>query len=393
MLSLDIELRRHAFALNARFGLHRGVTGLFGPSGSGKSSLLGIIAGLVRPDRGRIELDGLSLFDSAKRIWIPPHRRRIGLVFQDSQLFPHLSVKGNLLYGFNRIVPDQRRFRFDDIVELLGLGPLLKAHPRKISGGEKQRVALGRSLLASPQLLLLDEPLASLDPALKAQILPFMQRIRDELDLPMIFVSHALSEILHLTDRLVLIREGRIIGVGGLDEILQNPKLERASRLGMDNTLPVTIEAHDVAGGCTLARFRSLRLVLPLRVSMKVGGLSYISVHRGEIALSRDPVRRISIQNQVPGRIVRMKTRGEKVSIDIDAGAPLLAEITPRACQELELCVGEIIYCLIKTRSFSYLSDPMEEGPDSLSSPASSSFGYADRVSAGMKKVADLESD
>lgn len=355
MLSLDIELRRHAFDLVAQLELNGSVTGLFGPSGSGKSSLLGIIAGLVRPQRGRLVLDGETLYDGASGVYLPPHRRRIGLVFQDSQLFPHYSVKGNLLYGLKQTSPDQRRFRFDDIVDLLGLAPLLNAHPRKISGGEKQRVALGRSLLASPRLLLLDEPLASLDQGLKAQILPFLQRIRDELQLPMIYVSHALSEILHLTDQLVLIKQGRIRAAGALRDILQNPQTDHAASLGLDNTLPVTIESHDIEGGCTLARFRDLRLALPLREQLTIGQVAYVSIQRGEVALCRQAVPGLSIQNQVPGRIIRIEPYGESVAVRIDAGAPLLAEITPRACRELDLKEGEAVYCLIKTRSFSYL--------------------------------------
>lgn len=355
MLSLDIELRRHAFDLVAQLELNGSVTGLFGPSGSGKSSLLGIIAGLVRPQRGRLVLDGETLYDGASGVYLPPHRRRIGLVFQDSQLFPHYSVKGNLLYGFKQTPPNQRRFRFDDIVDLLGLGPLLNAHPRKISGGEKQRVALGRSLLASPRLLLLDEPLASLDQGLKAQILPFLQRIRDELQLPMIYVSHALSEILHLTDQLVLIKQGRIRAAGALQDILQNPQTDHAASLGLDNTLPATIESHDIEGGCTLARFRDLRLALPLRERLTIGQVAYVSIQRGEVALCRQAVPGLSIQNQVPGRIIRIEPYGESVAVRIDAGAPLVAEITPRACRELDLKEGEAVYCLIKTRSFSYL--------------------------------------
>ncbi|MGX2038883.1 molybdenum ABC transporter ATP-binding protein [Methylocaldum sp. MU1018] len=367
MLSLDIELRRHAFDLVAQLELNGNVTGLFGPSGSGKSSLLGIIAGLIRPQRGTIVLDGETLFDSTTGICLPPHRRRIGLVFQDSQLFPHYSVKGNLLYGLKQTPTNQRRFRFDDIVDLLGLAPLLNAHPRNISGGEKQRVALGRSLLASPRLLLLDEPLASLDQGLKAQILPFLQKIRDELQLPMIYVSHALSEILHLTDRLVLIEQGRIVAAGVLHEILQNPRQDRADPLGLDNTLPVTIESHDIEGGCTLARFRGLRLALPLRSRLEIGRIAYVSVHRGEVALSRQAVTGLSIQNQVPGRIVEIEPRGDGVAVRIDAGAPLLAEITPRAWRELNLREGETVYGLIKTRSFSYL---IEQTRAEFESPA-----------------------
>lgn len=367
MLSLDVALNRGRFHLEAKLEFGEGVTGLFGPSGSGKSTMLGIVAGLVRPDRGRIVLDGETLYDGSTGLCLPPHRRRIGLVFQDSQLFPHYSIRSNLLYGFKKIPERERRFRFDDIVDLLALRPLLGAHPRRISGGEKQRVALGRSLLASPRLLLLDEPLAALDSGLKAQILPFLRRIRDELNLPMVFVSHALPEILHLTDRLALMGQGRVLAAGGLDEILgREPE---AGRFGPDNLLAVTVEAHDLEGGCTLARFRGLPLVLPLRTDQEIGRTAYVSVHRGEIALSRGAVSGLSIQNQWPGRVVSIETLGTGVQVRLDVGAPLIAEISPRARRELALEEGETVHALIKTRSFAYLvernSDPSAASPAS----------------------------
>jgi molybdate transport system ATP-binding protein len=352
---LDVGLNRGRFQLEMRLEFDEGVTGLFGPSGSGKSTALGIIAGLLRPDRGRIVLDGETLYDGADGVCLPPHRRRIGLVFQDSQLFPHYSVKGNLLYGLRKIPERERRFAFDGIVDLLALRPLLNAHPRRISGGEKQRVALGRSLLASPRLLLLDEPLASLDTGLKTQILPFLQKIRDELKLPMIYVSHALPEILQLTDRLALMDQGRILAAGRLDEILQSGS--EARHFGPDNILPVTVGLHDLEGGCTLARFGNLPLVLPLRTDQEIGRTAYVSVHRGEIALSRNAVPELSIQNQWPGRVSKIESRGSGVQVYLDAGAPLIAEISPRAYRELALQEGETVYALIKTRSFAYLAE------------------------------------
>jgi molybdate transport system ATP-binding protein len=369
VLSLDLELHRGRFTLAAQLECDGGVTGLFGPSGSGKSTLLGIIAGLARPDRGRIVLDGETLYDGTAGLCLPPHRRRIGLVFQDSQLFPHYSVQGNLLYGLKQTPARERRFRFDDIVDLLALRPLLGAHPRRLSGGEKQRVALGRSLLASPRLLLLDEPLAALDQGLKQQILPFLQRIRDELGLPMIFVSHALPEILHLTDRLALIETGRILAHGPLHELVRTQASFPAERLGPGNILAVTVEDHDPEDGCTLAHFGDVRLALPLRFGQPPGSTAYVSVHRGEIALSRQAVAGISIRNQVPGRIVRVEHHGAGVQVRIDIGVPLTAEITPKACRELALREGETVYCLIKTRSFSYLAERIGYEPDAGTLP------------------------
>ncbi len=359
MLALEVALNRGRFTLEARLEFDEGVTGLFGPSGSGKSTLLGLIAGLVRPDRGRIVLDGEPLYDDAASLCLSPHRRRVGLVFQDAQLFPHFSVRGNLLYGLRQIPARERRFHFRDIVDLLALEPLLNAHPRRISGGEKQRVALGRSLLASPRLLLLDEPLASLDARLKAHILPFLEKVRDELDLPILFVSHALPEILYLTDRLALMEQGRIVASGGLEEILRTEP--GSGRFGLDNVLTAQVEFHDVEGGCTLARFRGLPVVLPLRTTQAIGRTTYVSVHKGEIALSRGAMPALSIQNQWPGRIVEIEARGSGVEVHLDIGAPLVAEISPRACRELGLHVGETVYALIKTRSFVYLAEQAAE--------------------------------
>jgi len=357
MLELDVTLDRGRFNLAVRLEAGAGVTGLFGPSGSGKSTLLAIVAGLINPQHGRIILEDKTLFDSTAGVCVPPHRRNIGLVFQDSLLFPHYSVKNNLLFGFRQTPPSEHRFHFDEIVDLLELGALLNSHPRQISGGEKQRVALARALLASPRLLLLDEPLASLDQRLKEQILPFIGRIKEELGLPMIYVSHALAEILRLTDRLALIADGQIQAAGPLHEILSAQDARYAERFSFENVLPITIESHDLGGGCTMGHFQGLRLALPLRPDLKTGAIAYASVHRGEIALSRQALADISIQNQLPGRITKIEAEGTGVKLRIDVGAPLVAEITPRAWHQLALREGETVHCLIKTRSLSYLME------------------------------------
>ena len=210
MLELDLDWRRGDYALQAQARLTARATGLCGDSGAGKSTLLALIAGLRRPDRGRITLDGETLVDTASGVWLPPERRHIGLVFQDAQLFPHLSVRANLLYGHDLRAPAERHFALDDIVALLEIGHLLTRRPRGLSGGEKQRVALGRALLQSPRLLLLDEPLAALDDSRKQQILPFLLRIRDQLELPMLYVSHARAEVDYLADEVWQMREGHL---------------------------------------------------------------------------------------------------------------------------------------------------------------------------------------
>jgi molybdate transport system ATP-binding protein len=210
MLELDLDYRRGAFVLQARARLERGVTGICGASGSGKSTLLALVAGLLRPCAGELRFDGEALFAQAPRRFVPAWRRRFGLVFQDGQLFPHLTVHDNLLYGFRQLAPGARRFTLESILELLEIGPLAARRPGQLSGGERQRVALGRALLYSPRLLLLDEPLSALDERLRQQILPFLKRVKEETRVPMIYVSHARAEVDYLADRVLTMRDGRL---------------------------------------------------------------------------------------------------------------------------------------------------------------------------------------
>lgn len=207
MLELDIVIQRGDFVLPVKAQLNSTVTGIFGASGCGKSSLLTAIAGLLRPQQGQIILDGQVLFDSRKKINLAPHQRHIGLMFQDGQLFPHLSVNDNLLYGYQRLTASERHFHLAEICQLLEISHLLSRLPRQLSGGEKQRVALGRAILYSPRLLLLDEPLSSLDETRKAQILPFLARVRDEVKIPLLYVSHVLSEIDYLTKDIIYLNQ------------------------------------------------------------------------------------------------------------------------------------------------------------------------------------------
>lgn len=211
MLSVDLEYRRGDFQLLARADLDSRVTGICGPSGCGKSTLLSLVAGLLRPDRGRLVLDGDVLVDTLTGVFVPAWQRHCALVFQDGQLFPHLTTRQNLLYGYSRRRPPERRFELSEVVELLEIGGLLDRRPAQLSGGERQRVALGRVLLYSPRVLLLDEPLASLDERLKQQILPFLSRVRDETGIPMLYVSHVNTEVDFLADRTLRMEAGRLL--------------------------------------------------------------------------------------------------------------------------------------------------------------------------------------
>lgn len=217
MLTVDVEKTFGGFSLHAAFEAAGGCTVLFGPSGAGKTSIISMIAGLTRPDRGRIVLDGETLFDSKARIDVPVSRRHIGIVFQEGRLFPHLSVKHNLDYGrwMNGHAFDAASF--DHVVALLNIGHLLTRRPGKLSGGERQRVAIGRALLSKPRLLLLDEPLASLDAARKSEILPYLERLRDEARVPMIYVSHQADEVKRIASRVVMLEAGRVTAVNGAE--------------------------------------------------------------------------------------------------------------------------------------------------------------------------------
>jgi molybdate transport system ATP-binding protein len=212
MLQLDLSFRRGSFELRAHATLGARVTGICGPSGAGKSTLLALLAGLLRPQQGTVRFDSELLDDAARGIWVPPWHRHFGLVFQENLLFPHLSARGNLLYGLKRLPAAARRLSLETVQALLELGPLLARRPAQLSGGERQRVALGRALLYSPRLLLLDEPLSSLDARLKQQILPFLQRIKQEVQIPMIYVSHDRREIDFLADERLEIVQGQLEG-------------------------------------------------------------------------------------------------------------------------------------------------------------------------------------
>ena len=212
-LEVSAETRLGDFALDASFKSDNRVTAIFGPSGSGKTSVLNIIAGLLHPRRGRAAVDGVVLLDTEAGIFLPPHRRRIGYVFQDGRLFPHLSVKSNLLYGRVFARPEREHALFEEVVDLLDLGSLLRRGTSALSGGEKQRVAIGRALLSSPQLLLLDEPLSSLDERRKQEVMPFLAKLRDQARMPIVYVSHVFSEIERLAGTVVLMDEGQVRAV------------------------------------------------------------------------------------------------------------------------------------------------------------------------------------
>jgi len=356
MLSLDIQLQRGNFDLEASFTLDKPVTGLFGSSGSGKSTLLNLVAGLAHPDQGWLKLGDKHLFHSQNNINLSPNQRQIGVVFQDSQLFPHLPIHKNLLYGYKRTQRKQRRFELAEIVDLLEIGHLLKKRPVQLSGGEKQRVGLGRALLASPRFLLLDEPLASLDQGLKNQILPFLKRVKDELELPMVYISHSMEEILHLTDHLVIINKGRILGNGHFYDVIQNDAVQGVARtMGLENIISATLIEHDTKAGHSVAQVQGNKLFIPLTEKLTINHSCYLSIRSNDIAIAKEHISQISIQNQIKGKIIQYKMHVSRVEIQVDIGVPLIVDISPKAFSDLSLKQGDDIYCLIKAQSFDFI--------------------------------------
>jgi molybdate transport system ATP-binding protein len=344
-LLVDVLHRRGDFALEARFEAPAGVTAVFGHSGAGKTTLLDLIAGLERPDRGRIELDGQVLTDTGAGTWVPSPRRRIGYVFQDSRLFPHLSVRQNLEYGQRaaglRMTDEERR----RILGMLGLDPLLDRRPATLSGGEKQRVAIGRALFSEPRLLLLDEPLTSLDVERRAEILPYLARLKDAAGMPIVYVSHALTEVARLADTVVLLASGRVTAVGPVADLLSRLDLGEATQ-GAEAGAVLTVR---VKGGSVLAHpageFR-----VPWQ-GLAPGATLRLHVLARDVALALGEVGALSIRNRLAATIVELgPAHGGLREIRLDAGGEaLLARVTAEAAEEMSLRPGLPVTALIKS--------------------------------------------
>ncbi len=352
MLELHVTKRLGAVHVAAELACpSQGVVALFGRSGAGKTSLVNMLAGLLRPDSGRIALRDAVLFDSASGIDLPPERRRIGYVFQEGRLFPHMRVRENLLYGWRRAPADERRIRLAEVVDLLGLETLLERRPGALSGGEKQRVALGRALLANPRLLLMDEPLASLDQARKQEVLPFVERLRDDLDLPIVYVSHAMEEIVRLADTLVLVSDGRVVASGSVEEMTSRLDLRPLTgRYEAGTVIAATVAGHDPRDDLSDLAFAGGLLTVP-RLDLPVGTHLRLRIRARDVALSLERPRGLSIQNVFPATVVDIgEEEGAQLDVRLDVeGAALWARITGRAKRQLALAPGTRIYALVKS--------------------------------------------
>jgi molybdate transport system ATP-binding protein len=365
MLRLAVQKRLGGFRLDAAFeGAPSGVTILFGPSGAGKSSVLAAVAGALRPDAGHISLQGQSLFDAAARIDVPMARRRIGWVFQDARLFPHLSVEGNLRFGLKRApIAAPRPIAFDEVVSVLGVERLLGRRPRDLSGGERQRVGLGRALLSQPRLLLMDEPLASLDIARRSEILPFFERLKTHFGVPVLYVTHSLAEAVRLGDRMVAMREGRVVAQGPLGEMVsRSDLLLSGSRAQLGAALDGRVIGHDaqltqVAVGDWI--FRAPRLDLPEGAALRLFVLAR------DVMLALDPPQRISARNVLEGEIASLEAEDGRVLARVRRGGQeLLCALTPDAVEALGLRPGLKVWAVVKSVAIDGLGGGLLEALD-----------------------------
>lgn len=354
-LSVDIKHRQGTFTLETAFNLSPSAVGIFGPSGCGKTTLFRAISGLLKPDSGHIALGETVFFDASRRIFVPPHKRRIGLVFQDARLFPHWSVEANLRAGeFSARRIADRPFSFADVISLLNVEPLLKRSVNALSGGEKQRIALGRALLTNPRLLLMDEPVSGLDAALKQEILPFLSLIHSQLNIPCILISHEMTEILQLTDYLLLLHKGSLLGQGHLLDLVRRgdlaPALQQANLM---NVMKVVVEdCHPDTGICRLIKGNSLSLIADALPGVAPGAVCSVGIPPNEMALSRSPVADISMCNQIPGEIESMlHFCGRSLCLLRVESETLMVEITPDSARRLCLETGLRVWILFKSKA------------------------------------------
>lgn len=345
------DVRFPTFHLNVDLDVPMsGLTAIFGPSGSGKTTLLRCLAGLERAPHGLMQFGDDVWQDETHSRFLPLYDRSIGYVFQEPRLFPHYNVRSNLLYGYRRISPEARRIPLEQVVEILGISHLLDRRIHKLSGGEQQRVAIGRALLTSPKLLLLDEPLASLDIQRKQELLPFIRHLQTELGIPVLYVSHSLTEILQLADRIILLKEGHVVGVGPLNEVLTSLQFRDSvgsHRVGA--VLDACVTSHDPPYGLTQLEFKGRSLFVPIQ-SVVVGHPVRVHILSNDVSLvigRSDSL--TSVLNILEATVVEIREINQSsVDVLLDIGAPLVAGITKKSLATLGLKPGQRVFAHIK---------------------------------------------
>lgn len=353
-MTLDVALKHRFgdFTLDLAFAIEEtGVTALFGPSGAGKSTVINAVAGLIRPDRGHIRINGATVFDSNTRLFLPPRRRRVGYVFQDARLFPHLSVERNLLFGWRRTGRQTSPEQITEIIDLLGLAHLLNRKPATLSGGEKQRVAIGRALMSGPDLLLLDEPLAALDQKRRGEILPYLKRLGEQAGIPMLYVSHAIDEVAALADRVVVMNKGQLVASGNVaDTFARLDLIPITGRFDAGGVIEATVCDHDDSLGLTRLAFNGENLLVP-RLDSEPGTPLKVRVRARDILIARDAPTAISANNILPARITEIhEDPPTYADIQLDLGATrLVARLTRASVDRLGLKTGMQVQAIIKS--------------------------------------------
>jgi molybdate transport system ATP-binding protein len=346
-MSVEVEIKHRfgAFALDVAFKTERaGITALFGPSGAGKTSIVNAVAGLFRPQEGRIVIAGRVVLDTKAGVFVPARARRTGYVFQDSRLFPHMNVEDNLRFGWRRATARMDEHEIERVVEMLGLTRLLERDPKTLSGGEKGRVALGRALLSSPDILLLDEPLAALDAARRAEILPYLERLRDETKLPMLYVSHNVDEVARLADEIVVLREGHAVAQGSVFDLLTRivGEIEPVGAV-----IDARIDGQDE--DLSMLVFDTGRLLVP-RIAREVGARVRVRLRAEDIMLAREEPRAISANNILPATIAAIGLGPRQAEIQLALGAArMVARITLASAKRLELAPGMAVFAIVKS--------------------------------------------
>ena len=353
-ISVAVRRRLGSFDLDASFESEGHLTVLFGPSGSGKTSVVNLIAGLLRPDSGRIAVDGRVLVDTKARLSVPMHRRRIGYVFQDARLFPHLTVRQNLFYGRFFAPKAERMADLGRVIELLGIGHLLERRPSLLSGGEKQRVAIGRALLSSPKLLLMDEPLAALDEARKAEIMPYLERLRDETKVPIVYVSHSIAEVARLATTIVVMAEGRAVASGPARDIvgrfdLMPPEERREAGAVLD----MVVAEQDRSFGMTVLRSAAGDIHVP-GLSHPVGSMHRVRIRARDVILALKRPVGLSALNILSGTIESVAPAGDHLfDVRLDChGEAIISRITRQSLETLGLAVGRNVFAVVKAVAF-----------------------------------------
>jgi molybdate transport system ATP-binding protein len=355
-MQLSVQVRTRLsplFVLDVAFESSPGVTIVFGESGSGKTTLLRAVAGFTRPDAGRIAIGDRVLFDQDTRIDVPPAQRRVGFVFQHLALFPHLTAVDNIEYGLARLSPDERRRRIAAIATSFRIEHVLDRRPGEISGGERQRVGLARSLVTDPEILLLDEPLSALDHPTQSRIIEDLSAWNDARRIPILYVTHSQREVFALGERVLVLEGGRIVADGTPDHVMENPSHERVAQLaGFENLLDASVVQRKPEAGVMVTRLAGTAVDLETPLSdLAVGRSLRVAIRAGDILIATERPRGLSARNQLPGTIALLAREGTFVRATVDIGVPVDVHVTPGAVEQLSLRQGSLVWLVVKTHS------------------------------------------